>query len=79
MAYIFHWPDSKTILKKPLVFAEFGKSKKDPGYSTSVRDSFLKTVYTSIYNLTAELYAHTNTLPAEVLETQQIKDSLGCG
>ncbi|CAK7328805.1 unnamed protein product [Dovyalis caffra] len=45
-----HWTDSKTILKKPLVFAEFGKSKKDPGYSTSVRDSFLDTVYTSIYN-----------------------------
>jgi len=44
-----HWTDSKTILKKPLVFAEFGKSNKDPGYSTSVRDSFLNTVYTSIY------------------------------
>lgn len=37
-------------MKKPLVFAEFGKSNKDPGYSTCVRDSFLNTVYTSIYN-----------------------------
>jgi len=36
-----HWTDSKTILKKPLVFAEFGKLNKDPGYNTSVRDSFL--------------------------------------
>jgi mannan endo-1,4-beta-mannosidase len=45
-----HWTDSKTILKKPLVFAEFGKSNKDPGYTTSVRDSFLNTVHTSIYN-----------------------------
>ncbi|KAJ4846000.1 Mannan endo-1,4-beta-mannosidase 2 [Turnera subulata] len=45
-----HWTDSRTILRKPLVFAEFGKSKKDPGYSTTVRDSFLNSVYTSIYN-----------------------------
>jgi mannan endo-1,4-beta-mannosidase len=37
-------------LKKPLVFAEFGKSNKDPRYSTCVMDSFLNTVYTSIYN-----------------------------
>ncbi|KAK6925712.1 Glycoside hydrolase, family 5 [Dillenia turbinata] len=46
-----HWTDSKTIVKKPMVFAEFGKSKKDPGYSTSGRDSFLSTIYDSIYNL----------------------------
>lgn len=46
-----HWTDSRTILRKPLVFSEFGKSKKDPGYSTSARDSFLNTVYTNIYNL----------------------------
>ena len=37
-------------MKKPLVFAEFGKSNKDPRYSTCVMDSFLNTVYTSIYN-----------------------------
>lgn len=46
-----HWGDSKTILKKPLVFAEFGKSKKDPGYSESSRYNFLSTLYTNIYNL----------------------------
>ncbi|KAK6937957.1 Glycoside hydrolase, family 5 [Dillenia turbinata] len=46
-----HWTDSKTIIKKPMVFAEFGKSKKDPGYNTSVRDSFLSTIYDSIYKL----------------------------
>ncbi|KAK9135111.1 hypothetical protein Syun_014441 [Stephania yunnanensis] len=44
-----HWTDSRRILKKPLVFAEFGKSKKDPGYSLSGRDSFLSNAYSNIY------------------------------
>lgn len=46
-----HWTDSRTILKKPLIFAEFGKSKKNLGYSLSTGDSFLNFVYTNIYNL----------------------------
>ncbi|KAJ1418501.1 Glycoside hydrolase, family 5 [Sesbania bispinosa] len=46
-----HWEDSRTILKKPLVFTEFGKSNKDPGYSIQARDSFMSVVYSSIYNL----------------------------
>lgn len=46
-----HWTDSRTILKKPLVFSEFGKSKKDPGYSESARDIFMNTVYANIYEL----------------------------
>ncbi|KAK2975622.1 hypothetical protein RJ640_021067 [Escallonia rubra] len=45
-----HWDDSRRILKKPLVIAEFGKSSKDPGYSLNVRDSFMSTIYRSIYN-----------------------------
>ncbi|KAA8528039.1 hypothetical protein F0562_035092 [Nyssa sinensis] len=45
-----HWTDARTVLKKPLVFAEFGKSSKDPGYSISARDSFLNAIYTNIYN-----------------------------
>ncbi|KAF6142189.1 hypothetical protein GIB67_037107 [Kingdonia uniflora] len=45
-----HWADSRRIIKKPLVFAEFGKSKKDPGYTLGVRDSFLSAVYRNIYN-----------------------------
>ncbi|KAK9110832.1 hypothetical protein Sjap_018892 [Stephania japonica] len=45
-----HWTDSRMILKKPLVFAEFGKSEKDPGFSLSGRDSFLSNVYSNIYN-----------------------------
>lgn len=46
-----HWTDSRTILKKPLVFSEFGKSKKDSGYSESARVIFLSSIYTNIYNL----------------------------
>ncbi|KAH7519743.1 hypothetical protein FEM48_Zijuj08G0069600 [Ziziphus jujuba var. spinosa] len=45
-----HLTDSKMVLKKPLVFAEFGKSEKDPGYSQSARDAFLSEVYNSIYD-----------------------------
>ncbi|KAK6932083.1 Glycoside hydrolase, family 5 [Dillenia turbinata] len=45
-----HWMDSRTILKKPLVFAEFGKSSKDAGYTVSARDTFMSTVYRSIHN-----------------------------
>lgn len=36
-------------MKKPLVFSEFGKSKKDSGYSEGARDAFLSSIYTSIY------------------------------
>ncbi|GAU27612.1 hypothetical protein TSUD_270010 [Trifolium subterraneum] len=46
-----HLEDSRTILKKPLVFTEFGKSKNDPGYDISSRDSFMNSVYSSIYGL----------------------------
>ena len=46
-----HWTDSRTILKKPLIFAEFGKSKTYPGFNISAMDYFLNIVYTNIYNL----------------------------
>lgn len=45
-----HWNDSTTILRKPLIFEEFGKSTKDTGFSIQDRDSFLKAVYSYIYN-----------------------------
>ncbi|OVA04200.1 Glycoside hydrolase [Macleaya cordata] len=45
-----HWTDSMTILKKPLVFAEFGKSNKDQGYTLSGRNSYMNTIYNNIYN-----------------------------
>lgn len=46
-----HWLDSKFILKKPLAFTEFGKSKKQPGYTVTMRDSYLSTIFTDIYDL----------------------------
>ncbi|KAL0360208.1 UNVERIFIED_CONTAM: Mannan endo-1,4-beta-mannosidase 2 [Sesamum radiatum] len=46
-----HWTDSRTLLKKPMVFTEFGKSSKDPGFSIASRDSFLSAIYSNIYSL----------------------------
>lgn len=45
-----HWNDARRILRKPLVFAEFGKSKRDAGYTENGRDAFLNTVYAGIYS-----------------------------
>lgn len=47
---ISHLSDSKYILKKPLVFSEFGKSKRDTGYSVYSRNSYLNAVYNNIYS-----------------------------
>ncbi|KAL8250735.1 hypothetical protein R6Q59_034428 [Mikania micrantha] len=44
-----HYEDSKTVIKKPLVIAEFGMSSKDPGYSINKRDSYMVAVYRNIY------------------------------
>ncbi|KAL2520304.1 Mannan endo-beta-1 [Forsythia ovata] len=44
-----HWDDSRTILKKPLILTEFGKSSKDPGYSLNARDVYINNVYSHIY------------------------------
>ncbi|CAM8915411.1 unnamed protein product [Rhodiola kirilowii] len=46
-----HSSDAKTILKKPLVFTEFGKSSKDPGYSINSRDAYLSGIYANILSL----------------------------
>ncbi|KAJ8476438.1 hypothetical protein OPV22_020165 [Ensete ventricosum] len=45
-----HLNDSVNVLGKPMVFTEFGKSKKTPGYSEKVRDDFLSYVYGLIYS-----------------------------
>ncbi|RWW08895.1 hypothetical protein GW17_00027645 [Ensete ventricosum] len=45
-----HLNDSVNVLGKPMVFTEFGKSKKTPGYSQKVRDDFLSYVYGLIYS-----------------------------
>lgn len=44
-----HQEDASRILKKPVLFAEFGKSSKDPGFVISQRNNFLKVVYKQIY------------------------------
>ncbi|KAL3840295.1 hypothetical protein ACJIZ3_024886 [Penstemon smallii] len=45
-----HIEDAQNIIQKPLLFAEFGKSSKDPGFSTYKRNEFLNTVYSEIYS-----------------------------
>ncbi|KAG9456894.1 hypothetical protein H6P81_001402 [Aristolochia fimbriata] len=44
-----HIQDSGAILKKPLIFSEFGKSSRSSGYSVSLRDSYYNSIYNSIY------------------------------
>ncbi|KAL8490460.1 hypothetical protein ACS0TY_025599 [Phlomoides rotata] len=45
-----HIKDAETIIQKPLLFAEFGKSSKDPGYDTHKRDELFSAVYSAIYS-----------------------------
>ncbi|CAO2835124.1 unnamed protein product [Amaranthus hypochondriacus] len=45
-----HILDSQNILKKPVIFAEFGKSYKISGYSSSDRDQLYNITYSSIYS-----------------------------
>ncbi|XP_010926118.1 mannan endo-1,4-beta-mannosidase 1 [Elaeis guineensis] len=44
-----HIQDARNVLRKPLLLTEFGKSWKDPGYSSSQRDALFNTVYSKIY------------------------------
>ncbi|GFP98404.1 mannan endo-1 4-beta-mannosidase 7 [Phtheirospermum japonicum] len=45
-----HIQDAQTILQKPLLIAEFGKSTNDTGYNTNKRDALFNTVYSAIYS-----------------------------
>lgn len=45
-----HIEDSQTILKKPIIFAEFGKTTKGPGFTPQQRDVIFNTVYSSIFS-----------------------------
>ncbi|KAI4327635.1 hypothetical protein L6164_020072 [Bauhinia variegata] len=45
-----HFLDAQYALRKPILVAEFGKSWKDPGYSTYQRDRLFNTVYDKIYS-----------------------------
>lgn len=45
-----HIKDAEYTLRKPILFTEFGKSSKDPGFSTYQRDLLFNTVYYKIYS-----------------------------
>ncbi|KAL2458068.1 Mannan endo-beta-1 [Forsythia ovata] len=45
-----HIQDAQNIVQKPLLFAEFGKSSRDPAYNTYQRDLLFNTVYSAIYS-----------------------------
>ncbi|KAI4301623.1 hypothetical protein L6164_034883 [Bauhinia variegata] len=45
-----HIQDSKDILGKPILLAEFGKSSKFSGYSVAKRDSYFARLYDEIYS-----------------------------
>lgn len=45
-----HIQDAQNTLGKPLLFTEFGKSSKDPGFNTNKRDTMFNTVYSAIYS-----------------------------
>ncbi|VFQ62408.1 unnamed protein product [Cuscuta campestris] len=45
-----HIEDAQKILGKPIVVAEFGKDRKDPGYTVEKRNEVFATVYDAIYD-----------------------------
>ncbi|TQD81945.1 hypothetical protein C1H46_032492 [Malus baccata] len=45
-----HIHDAQNILKKPVLFAEFGRSLKESGYTINQRDRIFTTVYSGIYS-----------------------------
>ncbi|EFJ38212.1 hypothetical protein SELMODRAFT_403117 [Selaginella moellendorffii] len=44
-----HIDDATAVLQKPVLFAEFGKSDRLPGYVVGQRDRFLSTLYSTVY------------------------------
>ncbi|BFG24050.1 hypothetical protein CerSpe_103240 [Prunus speciosa] len=45
-----HIQDCNTVVKKPLLMAEFGKSYKLPGYVLQKRDAYFGKIYSDIYS-----------------------------
>ncbi|XP_059643772.1 mannan endo-1,4-beta-mannosidase 4-like [Cornus florida] len=45
-----HIRDSGSVLRKPLMLGEFGKSSKTAGYSVGVRDEYYGHIYDAIYD-----------------------------
>ncbi|KAL8472307.1 hypothetical protein ACS0TY_029503 [Phlomoides rotata] len=45
-----HAKDSQSILKKPLVVAEFAKSSKSENYNVGVRDTYFRNIFERVYS-----------------------------
>lgn len=45
-----HIEDSKSVLGKPIVLSEFGKSSRTAGYNVGLRDSYFSELYDTIYS-----------------------------
>jgi len=44
-----HIQDSNSVLQKPILLAEFGKSSKSAGYNVAMRDNYLQGIYNTLY------------------------------
>jgi len=44
-----HINDAKYRLKKPVLFAEFGRSDRSPGYNAQIRYNDMKAIYNTVY------------------------------
>ncbi|KAI8573358.1 hypothetical protein RHMOL_Rhmol01G0270800 [Rhododendron molle] len=44
-----HIADSNSLLKKPLLLTEFGKSSKSAGYSVGARDEYYQYIYNTVF------------------------------
>ncbi|TYJ15220.1 hypothetical protein E1A91_A10G169600v1 [Gossypium mustelinum] len=47
-----HIEDAEKYLGMPVIFSEFGVSRKDPGYNSSYQDTLINTVYKTLLNST---------------------------
>ncbi|KAH7864539.1 hypothetical protein Vadar_030726 [Vaccinium darrowii] len=44
-----HIQDSNSVLQKPILLAEFGKSSKSAGYNVAMRDNYFQGIYNTLY------------------------------
>ncbi|KAL8225829.1 hypothetical protein R6Q57_018386 [Mikania cordata] len=49
-----HIVDAQEVVQKPLLFAEFGKSWKQPGYNVTQKDQLYDVVFSSVYKSARE-------------------------
>ncbi|XP_012838723.1 PREDICTED: putative mannan endo-1,4-beta-mannosidase 9 [Erythranthe guttata] len=44
-----HIDDSKSVIGKPIMVTEFGKSSRSPGYNVEARDNYFSSIFDSVY------------------------------